>query len=398
MRSTPVSKLEQDPCFGAVARALEPRGIADARAQRDVRSEVVAVACRTAALASIDRALFDELVRGDARTAHGEARNEQIRELGSTFAREVVLVCQRAHLLALAEDRPAAAAILAAHDHVSLPPSAPRIMGVLNVTPDSFSDGGRFFDPARAIEHGLELAEQGADLLDVGGESTRPGAEPVAEAEELRRVVPVIEGLARKTHARISIDTRKAGVARAALDAGATIVNDVSAGRFDAAMLGLVALRGSDFIAMHMQGEPRDMQIDPRYGDAVADVLAFLRERVHACSQAGIDRARIAIDPGIGFGKRVEHNLALVRRLSELRSLGLPVCLGVSRKSFLARLYEGGGGLAAARTVLAGTERTGATAAAVAIGVLGGAEILRVHDVAVMSEAARIAFAFASAR
>jgi dihydropteroate synthase len=262
-------------------------------------------------------------------------------------------------------------------------------MGVVNVTPDSFSDGGQFLDPQRAIEHGLELESQGAHILDVGGESTRPGSDPVSVDEELRRTIPVVEGLAKRAKVPVSIDTTKSAVARAALDAGASIVNDVSAGRFDAEMLPLVAERGATFVAMHMQGTPRDMQADPRYEDVVSEVLEFLRERGAACLAAGIARERIWIDPGIGFGKTLEHNLEILRRLPELRSLGLPVLVGPSRKAFIARIHPPAKDDAA---------RRGGTAAAVTLAVQGGAEILRVHDVAVMAEAAAVARAMGAGR
>jgi dihydropteroate synthase len=264
-----------------------------------------------------------------------------------------------------------------------------RLMGVVNVTPDSFSDGGRFLDPARAVERGLELAAQGADILDLGGESTRPGSRPVPVHEELSRVLPVVERLAKSTRAALSIDTTKSEVARAALDAGATIVNDVSAGRSDPGMLALVAERGATCVLMHMQGTPRDMQTRPHYADVVAEVLEFLRERAEAALRAGVERDRIWIDPGIGFGKTVEHNLELLVRLPELHALRFPICLGVSRKSFIAAVEAASGAAPSPADA-----RAGGTAAAVALGVLGGASILRVHDVAIMAQAARVARAF----
>ena len=211
-------------------------------------------------------------------------------------------------------------------------------MGVVNVTPDSFSDGGLHLDPQRAIERGLELAREGADYIDVGGESTRPGAEAVDARVERERVEPVVRELARSTRVPISIDTAKASVAEAALEAGARIVNDVTAGLGDPDMLPLVGRAGCGYVLMHMQGTPRDMQQDPRYGDVVRDVVGFLRERVDACQRAGIDAGRLWIDPGIGFGKTLDHNLELIRRLGELKALGLPVLVGVSRKSFIGRV------------------------------------------------------------
>ncbi len=246
------------------------------------------------------------------------------------------------------------------------------VMGILNVTPDSFSDGGRFLDAGRAVEHGLALERQGARILDVGGESTRPGAEPVGEREELRRVSPVILGLrAAGATAAISIDTSKAAVAAAALDAGAQIVNDVTALRGDAEMAGLVAARGVICVLMHMLGEPRTMQRDPRYGDVVAEVGAFLDERLAVAVAAGIDAERVWLDPGIGFGKTLAHNLQLLRGLPELAARGRPLVVGTSRKTFLGEIT--------------GRDFSGRGAATVAANVLAferGARIFRVHDVA----------------
>ena len=278
----------------------------------------------------------------------------------------------------------------------SVPPTAAslrtplRIMGVINVTPDSFSDGGKHLDPAAAVARGFELEAEGADVLDVGAESTRPGSEGVSESEELRRVLPVLDGLAGRTRAAISIDTAKSAVARAALDRGATIVNDVSAGRADEGLLPLVAECGATCVLMHMRGTPRTMQADPVYGDVVAEVQAFLRERAEAALASGVARDRIWIDPGIGFGKTAVHNLELLARLDELLALGFPICLGVSRKSFLSRVAEASGASPAPPE-----DRLGGTAAAIALGVRNGASILRVHDVAVMSQAARVARAIA---
>ena len=212
-------------------------------------------------------------------------------------------------------------------------------MGVVNVTPDSFSDGGAYLDAAAAVEHALRLAEEGADLLDVGGESTRPGAEAVGAEEERRRVLPVIEGIrAAGVAARISVDTSKAAVAAAALDAGADYVNDVTALRADPELAALVADRGVDVCLMHMRGTPRTMQDDPRYDDVVDAVKAFLEERMAAAVRAGIAEERIELDPGIGFGKTLEHNLELIDRLGEIVALGRPVVLGTSRKAFLGRI------------------------------------------------------------
>jgi dihydropteroate synthase len=302
------------------------------------------------------------------------------------------LTCPRGALEAAAEGLEEARVLLAAVRCFERPPAAPRLMGVINVTPDSFSDGGETLDAARAVERGLLMEREGADLLDIGGESTRPGAEPVAAEQELQRVLPVVEGLARSTRAQISVDTTKAVVARACLDAGATLINDVSAGRDDPGMLPLVAESGCDYIAMHMRGDPLTMQRAPRYEDSVAEVCEFLRDRVAACLQAGVELQRMILDPGIGFGKRLRHNLELLQRLPELRSLGRPLCLGVSRKSFIAHAtgklhpedWEG-------NRPTGTQDRLAGSAAAVCVSVLGGAEILRVHEVAQMAEATAIA-------
>jgi dihydropteroate synthase len=256
----------------------------------------------------------------------------------------------------------------------------PSVMGVVNVTPDSFSDGGAHAGTGQAIAHGLSLAGAGADILDIGGESTRPGAAPVPEAEEVDRVVPVIEGLVAAGCATpISIDTRKAGVARAALAAGARIVNDVSALTYDPDMAG--AARGAEGLClMHALGDPRTMQDDPRFDDVRLDICDYLESRITAAVAAGIERSRIVIDPGIGFGKTVNHNLALIRDLDLFHGLGCPVLLGVSRKGFIGRLS---GETVAARRV------PGSLAAGLA-GVAAGAQILRVHDVAETVQALRI--------
>jgi dihydropteroate synthase len=255
-------------------------------------------------------------------------------------------------------------------------------MGIVNVTPDSFSDGGLWLDHGDAVAHGRELVAEGAAILDVGGESTRPGAAPVGAEEEIRRVLPVVEGL-RDTGAQISIDTTKRAVAEAALAAGATVVNDVSALRFDPDLAGLVADAGCDVCLMHMLGEPRTMQDDPRYDDVVDDVKAFLAERMAAATAAGIAEERILLDPGIGFGKTVEHNLELLRRLDELTTLGRPLVVGTSRKSFLGRLTG--------RDVAA--ERVAGTVATNVLALERGAAIFRVHDVAPNVEALTVASA-----
>lgn len=252
------------------------------------------------------------------------------------------------------------------------------IMGILNVTPDSFSDGGLYLEHERAIAHGLKLVEDGADIIDVGGESSRPGANPVPVEEELRRVIPVIKGLREKSRIAISIDTYKAPVAEAALAAGANMVNDISALRFDEAMAGLLAERGVPVVLMHMQGEPRTMQENPQYADVVSDIVAFLSERIAAASAAGI--AQIIIDPGIGFGKRVEHNLEILRRLAELKALERPILIGPSRKSFIGQLS--GAPL---------DSRLPGTLASVVLGIAGGADIVRVHDVLEVKRAVQVA-------
>lgn len=260
-----------------------------------------------------------------------------------------------------------------------------RIMGVLNVTPDSFSDGGEWFAHDAAVARGRELIAQGAAIVDVGGESTRPGAEPVPEAEELARVVPVVEALASGPHtpAQISVDTSKASVARAALAAGATFVNDVTALRGDPEMPALVAQAGCDVCLMHMLGEPRTMQDDPRYGDVVDDVRAFLEARMAAAVAAGVAEERIALDPGIGFGKTMEHNLELLRRLDELAALGRPLVVGTSRKSFLGRIT----GRDDPHQRVIGTVATNVLA------YERGARVFRVHDVAATRDALAVAAA-----
>ena len=249
-----------------------------------------------------------------------------------------------------------------------------KLMGVLNVTPDSFSDGGEFLDAERAIAHGRELAAEGADILDVGGESTRPGAAAVDAAEELERVGPVCEALAGEH--TVSIDTSKLEVARAALDSGAEIVNDVTALRAEPELAGLCADAGCTVVLMHMLGDPRTMQDDPRYDDVVDDVKAFLAERIEAAAAEGVDEERIWVDPGIGFGKTVEHNLELTRRLGELGELGRPIVYGSSRKNFIGKL-----------TGAEADHRLGGTIASNVLAAANGAGILRVHDVAAVRDA-----------
>src|SRR5438128_7704970 len=245
------------------------------------------------------------------------------------------------------------------------------IMGVLNVTPDSFSDGGKFLTTEKAVEHGMQMAAEGADLIDVGGESTRPGAEPVAAEEELHRVIPVIEKLRPKIHIPISIDTSKAQVARAAIEVGASIVNDVTGGRGDEQMLPLVAEKKSAFILMHMQGTPRTMQIQPRYTDVVAEISEFFRQQYARAIGLNIDPMAIAFDPGFGFGKTLEHNLELLARLERLRAHDRPLVVGVSRKSFLGKLV---GLPKISDRLVPGVALTSLLRAR-------GADVFRVHDV-----------------
>ncbi len=252
------------------------------------------------------------------------------------------------------------------------------VMGIVNVTPDSFSDGGLYLDPRAAVDHALELEWSGATILDVGGESTRPGASPVSEREETRRVMPVIEALA-DARAQVSIDTSKAAVAAAAISAGATLVNDVTALRGDPAMADVVAAAEVDCCLMHMLGEPRTMQRDPRYGDVVSEVKAFLEERMAFAVAHGVAEERILLDPGIGFGKTTEHNLELLRRLDEIVSLGRPVALGTSRKSFLGKI-----------TAKPVEDRIAATIATNVLAYLRGARVFRVHDVAPIHDALAI--------
>jgi dihydropteroate synthase len=245
------------------------------------------------------------------------------------------------------------------------------IMGVLNVTPDSFSDGGNFFAPEKAIVHGVKMAAEGADIVDVGGESTRPGAEPVAVEEELRRVISVIEKLREKIDVPISIDTSKAEVARAAIQAGASIVNDVTGGRGDGAMLPLIAETKSALIIMHMQGTPRTMQTQPQYSDVVSEIADFFRQQYTCAIGCNIDPMAIAFDPGIGFGKTLEHNLDLLAQLERLRAHDRPLVVGVSRKSFLAKLID-------SREI---TERMAPAVALTSLLRTRGADVFRVHDV-----------------
>ena len=250
-------------------------------------------------------------------------------------------------------------------------------MGIVNVTPDSFSDGGRFFDPEEAVRAGMAIVEDGADLIDVGGESTRPGSDVVPPEEELRRVLPVVKRLGAEVDMPISIDTRKAEVARAALDAGASVVNDITAGRDDG-MFDVVRKAGAGMVLMHMQGDPKTMQDEPRYDDVVGEVRAFLAERVSAAESAGIPRDNLCVDPGLGFGKTLEQNLTLMHDVGALAEIGRPVLVGPSRKSFVGRITETEVG-----------ERLEGTAGAVAWLVANGAHIVRVHDVREMARVVR---------
>ena len=254
------------------------------------------------------------------------------------------------------------------------------IMGIVNVTPDSFFDGGRRLDPDKAIADAMAMVASGADIIDIGGESTRPGARPVSEEEELARVLPVVRGLRRESYVPVSIDTYKSKVARAALDAGADIVNDISALRFDPAMVSLLAAEKVPVVLMHMQGTPRTMQQEPHYGDVVREVRDFLAAQLYEAMDAGIAPDTIILDPGIGFGKTIAHNLELLRGLPVLAALGQPLLVGASRKAFIGKLLN-----------LAPDERLEGSLAAAVAAALAGANILRVHDVAETCHAMRIA-------
>lgn len=265
-------------------------------------------------------------------------------------------------------------------------PGRPLMMGVVNVTPDSFSDGGRYLDPDAAVAHALRLVEEGADLLDIGAESTRPGADPVEEAEERRRAIPVVAAVAKAVRVPISIDTSKASVAQAALDAGAVLVNDVTALRGDPVMVEVIVRMGAGIVLMHMSGTPRTMQQQPSYEDVVGEVSAFFDERIRFALARGLVQTQIVLDPGIGFGKLLEHNLTLLAQLDRFTGFGCPLLVGVSRKAFLGQLVD--------RPV---QERQWATAAAVAMAVERGAGILRVHDVRAMREVMQVTMAISQA-
>ena len=256
--------------------------------------------------------------------------------------------------------------------------SRTHLMGILNVTPDSFSDGGKFFDHDMALARGEHLAQAGADILDIGGESTRPGSDPVPEQEEIRRVVPVIRALREKIDVPISIDTYKSAVARAALDAGAVIVNDISGLTYDPAMAEVIREFSAGVVLMHVLGKPKTMQDEPKYGDVVREVREFLAKQVGVAEQHGIEH--IIIDPGIGFGKTIQHNLELINRLDQFASVGCPVLVGPSRKSFIGKILD-----------LPSDDRVEGTAAAVTACILHGANLLRVHDVKEMKRVSMVA-------
>lgn len=254
------------------------------------------------------------------------------------------------------------------------------IMGILNVTPDSFSDGGDFFDPEKAIARGIQLMEQGADIIDIGAESTRPGAEALPEAQEIDRLLPVLEGLVNEVDTPISVDTYKSGVAEAALKSGAHLINDISGLRFDPKLKTVAAKYNVPVALMHIKGEPKNMQQNPTYTDLMGEIFQYLSESILLAEEAGIDRDKIIIDPGIGFGKRLHDNYAILRRLSEFKDLGCPILVGPSRKSFLGNVLN-----------LPPEDRLEGTAAAVAMAIQNGAHIVRVHDVQEMSRVCRIA-------
>ncbi len=254
------------------------------------------------------------------------------------------------------------------------------IMGILNVTPDSFSDGGDFFDPEKAIARGIQMMEQGADIIDIGAESTRPGAEALPEAQEIDRLLPVLEGLVNEVDVPISVDTYKSGVAEAALKSGAHLINDISGLRFDPKLKTVAAKYNVPVVLMHIKGEPKNMQQNPTYADLMGEIFQYLAESILLAEKAGIDSDKIIIDPGIGFGKRLHDNYEILRRLSELKDLGCPILVGPSRKSFIGNVLN-----------LPPEERLEGTAAAVSMAIQNGAHIVRVHDVKEMARVCRIA-------
>jgi dihydropteroate synthase len=258
--------------------------------------------------------------------------------------------------------------------------SRTHIMGILNVTPDSFSDGGHYVDAVRALTHARAMAAAGADIIDIGGESTRPGAAPVAEEEELHRIIPIIERLSAELAVPISVDTYKSSVAKKAIEAGAVIVNDISGLRFSPDMANVVAGSGAAVVIMHIKGTPRDMQQNPVYDDVIGEVMAYFEEGIEIAVKAGVDREKIFIDPGIGFGKTLEHNLAILDRLDEFQALGRPIVLGASRKKFIGTVLD----------VPSPEQRVDGTAATVALGIERGGRVMRVHDVARMAQVAKM--------
>jgi dihydropteroate synthase len=270
---------------------------------------------------------------------------------------------------------------LTVKDHVFDFSKRTYIMGILNVTPDSFSDGGLYFDINTAVEHALRMVEEGADIIDVGGESTRPGSEAVPLDEEIRRVIPVIEAIAKKVKVPISIDTYKARVAELAIQAGASIVNDISGLRFDRSMADVVAGYKVAIVIMHIKGTPKNMQQNPTYDALIPEIMDYLREGIMIAKKAGVVEDKVIIDPGIGFGKTVEHNLEIIRRLDEFTGLERPILIGPSRKSFIGKILGD----------LPVTERLEGTASVVAIGIFNGANIIRVHDIKEMVRVARMA-------
>ena len=254
------------------------------------------------------------------------------------------------------------------------------IMGILNITPDSFSDGGLYFEKDKAIKHGLRMISDGADIIDIGGESTRPGSDPVPAEEEIRRIIPVIKGLRKRTKSLISVDTSKSEVALAAIAEGADIINDISALRNDPKMISVVAQSGVPVILMHMKGTPKTMQNDPRYENVLLEIKSFLEKKIKQAIANGIEREKIIIDPGIGFGKRFEDNLTLIRNLNEFTTLDQPILVGISRKSFIGKILD-----------LPPGEREEGTLASAIISVIQGAHILRVHEVAPVKRAILVA-------
>ncbi|TAN41426.1 MAG: dihydropteroate synthase [Nitrospirae bacterium] len=262
------------------------------------------------------------------------------------------------------------------------------VMGIINTTPDSFSEGGADLEPSRAVEHALRMVEEGADILDIGGESSRPGSDPVTAEEEIRRTMPVIEALAKKTVVPLSIDTCKAAVARRALDAGASIINDISGLRSDPGMMELAASAGVPVVIMHMKGTPKSMQVNPVYEDLIAEILAYFRDSIRLATRAGISEEMIILDPGIGFGKTFDHNLRIINRLDAFRQLGRPILVGPSRKAFIGKILGNA----------PPAQRLEGTAAVVAASILRGADIIRVHDVREMAKVARVADAIKQER